>query len=332
MRETVSKTNKISVEVPHRISGFFEIVDKENGIPIEKPEKIGSRGAGFNVSGLGKTVISCEQLEKDEESHCSIYINEEKFDKKAETTHFIYNYFKNLIKHSLNVKIEHFFDLPVGCGYGASGSGALGAVFGLNKLLNLNLTDIECGRIAHIAEVVNKTGLGTVCGQLGGSLCVLKEPGYPCNYERLNPPRDLLVLCGSFGSIQTKSILSDEELSSKIKQAGKFALNNLLLEPNYRNFIKVSSKFVEDTQILDHLNLNKTKELLNDLYKLDIIGASMNQLGRSAYVFCEKGKEKEVCEVYNTYKPEIQIYLLKIYSRQTIRIQEKRKENIGCST
>jgi len=27
----VSNTNKIIVEVPHRISGFFEIVDKENG-------------------------------------------------------------------------------------------------------------------------------------------------------------------------------------------------------------------------------------------------------------------------------------------------------------
>ena len=30
----VSTTNKIIVEVPHRISGFFEIVDKEKGIPI----------------------------------------------------------------------------------------------------------------------------------------------------------------------------------------------------------------------------------------------------------------------------------------------------------
>jgi len=40
----VSNTKKIFVEVPHRISGFFEIVDKENGIPIKNPERIGSRG------------------------------------------------------------------------------------------------------------------------------------------------------------------------------------------------------------------------------------------------------------------------------------------------
>ncbi|TES98481.1 MAG: hypothetical protein E3J90_05785 [Promethearchaeota archaeon] len=318
----VSTTNKIIVEVPHRISGFFEIVDKENGIPIKNPEKIGSRGAGFNVSGVGKTIISNKKLEKKEESQCSIYINEEKLDKKAETTYFIFDYIRKLIDYPIEVKIEHFFDLPVGCGYGASGSGALGTIFGLNKLLNLNLTNLESGRIAHIAEIVNKTGLGTVCGQLGRGLCVLKEPGYPCNQERLKSPNDLLVICGSFGKIKTKSILSDENLSSNIKQAGKLALRELLSKLNYRNFVKVSFQFVKDIQIMSVLKLEKVSELLNDLWKLDIIGASMNQLGRSVYVFCKKGKEKEVFEIYNTYKPDIKTFKLTINNQKTINFKE----------
>ncbi|MBA7478918.1 hypothetical protein ES708_02143 [subsurface metagenome] len=311
-------TNKITVEVPHRISGFFEIVDKKNGNIINNPEQIGSRGAGFNVSGKGRTDLSFENLEKGKESYCTIYINEEKFDKKAETTCFIFDYVKKLIKVPVKVKIEHFFDLPVGCGYGASGSGALGTIFGLNKLFNLHLDDLENGKIAHIAEVVKKTGLGTVCGQLGRGLCILKEPGYPCTYERLKSPNDLLVICGSFGTILTKSILSDASLSSKIKRAGKIALNKLMLEPNYRNFIKVSFQFVEESEILNILHLDRIRELLNDLHKLDIIGASMNQLGRSIYIFCKKGKENEVLEVLNTYKPEILIFKLTINNRNTI--------------
>ena len=324
----VSNTNKIIVEVPHRISGFFEIVDKKNGIPIKNPEEIGSRGAGFNVSGVGKTVISCKKLEKEEESQCTIYINEEKLDNKAETTYFVFDYIRKLIDYPINVKIEHFFDLPVGCGYGASGSGALGTIFGLNKLLNLNLTNLESGRVAHIAEVINKTGLGTVCGQLGRGLCVLKEPGYPCNHERLKSPNDLLVICGSFGAIHTKSILSDTNLSSNIKEAGKFALNKLLLEPNYKNFVKVSYQFAENTHIMEILNLDKTKDLLNNLHKLDIIGASMNQLGRSVYAFCKSEKEKEVYEIFNTYKPEIKTFTLTINNQETINFKGKRKENI----
>ncbi len=318
----VSSTNKIIVEVPHRISGFFEIVDKENGIPIENPEKIGSRGAGFNVSGVGKTVISYNKLEKEEESQCTIYINEEKLDKKAETTYYIFDYIKNLIDYPIKVKIEHTFDLPVGCGYGASGSGALGTIFGLNKLLNLGLTNFDSGRMAHISEVVNKTGLGTVCGQLGRGLCVLREPGYPCNYERLQSPNDLLVICGTFGTIQTKSILSDEFLSSEIKRAGKIALNNLLLKPNYKNFVKISFQFVENTRIMNVLNLEKVSDLLSDLWKLDIIGASMNQLGRSVYAFCKNGKEKEVFELYNTYKPDIKTFKLTINNEQTVNFKE----------
>ncbi|MBY8988237.1 MAG: hypothetical protein KGD61_07265 [Candidatus Lokiarchaeota archaeon] len=324
----VSNTEKIVVEVPHRISGFFEIVDKENGILIKNPEKIGSRGAGFNVSGVGTTAISYEKLEKGEESRCTININEEKFDDKAGTTYFIFDYVRNLIDYSIDVKIEHFFDLPVGCGYGASGSGALGTIFSLNKLLSLNLTDLESGRIAHIAEVVNKTGLGTVCGQLGGGMCILKEPGYPCNYERLKSPHDLLVLCGSFGTIHTKSILSNENLSSVIKRAGKIALNKLLLEPNYKNFIDVSFQFVENTNIMEVLNLGKTKDLLNELRKLDIIGASMNQLGRSVYTFCKKRIEKEVFEIYDTYEPDIKTFKLTINGKKTINFKEKRRENI----
>jgi len=324
----VNNTKKIVVEVPHRISGFFEIVDKKKGIPIKNPEKIGSRGAGFNVSGIGETVLSHEKLEKGEESRCTIYINDEKLNHKAETTYFIFDYIRNLIDYPIKVKIEHFFDLPVGCGYGASGSGALGTVFGLNRLLNLNLTNIESGRIAHIAEVVNKTGLGTVCGQLGGGLCLLKEPGYPCNYERFKSPNDLLVICGSFGTIQTKSILSDPNLSSEIKRAGKIALKKLLLEPNYEIFIEASFQFVEDTHIMEVLNLDKTKELLNNLRKLDIIGASMNQLGRSVYVFCERKQEKEVFEIFSTYKPDINIFNLTINNGKTIRFKEKREEGI----
>ena len=50
----VSK-KKIIVEVPHRISGFFEIVDEINGVMIEDPQKIGSRGSGFCLSAVGKT-------------------------------------------------------------------------------------------------------------------------------------------------------------------------------------------------------------------------------------------------------------------------------------
>ncbi len=303
---------EVIVEVPHRISGFFEIVDEIYGMKIKDPEKIGSRGAGFNLSAVGRTKIQVEELDELNKSELNIYINNEKINQKAETTYYIYNNIRNFIKNSVRINIFHNFDLPVGCGYGASGSGALGTIFGLNHLLNLNLSNIEKGRIAHIAEVVNRTGLGTVCGLLRGGLCILKEPGYPCVSERLEVPDNYIIVCASFGMIHTKSVLTDPVLNLKIKKAGRKALEKLIQKRNIRTFIKASIEFVKETEILDILNLYEIKELINSLNKLKVLGSSMNQLGRAVYVICKKESVSKVLEIFNSYKPEVKVYNLSI--------------------
>ncbi|MFX0104932.1 MAG: hypothetical protein ACFE75_05535 [Candidatus Hodarchaeota archaeon] len=317
------KINKVTIEVPHRISGFFEIVDKINGIRIKDPERIGSRGAGFCVNAVGKTKITSQVLDKSNEFKIEIYINGKKLNQKAETTYYIVNYVRNYLKKPYKIEINHFFDLPVGCGYGGSGSGALGTIFGLDYLLNLRLPYQKKGKIAHIAEVVNHTGLGTVCGLLNGGMGILKEPGYPCLYKRINPPKKLKILCGSFGIIHTKSILTDPILSLRIKEAGKKALQKLILKPNVKTFIEASIEFVKNTEILEILRLPRVKELINDLNKLNIIGASMNQLGRSVYAICRKENEKEVLDTLESYKPNIEVYSTSIHDNKSIKLKKE---------
>jgi len=307
-----SYNSEVIVEVPHRISGFFEIVDEINGIKIENPERIGSRGAGFNLSAVGRTKIEVEELGNSSGQQIEIFINNVKVNEKAETTHYIYNYIKKLLENSVRISIFHNFDLPVGCGYGASGSGALGAIYGLNHVLNLRLSNTVKGKIAHIAEVVNRTGLGTVCGQLRGGLCILKEPGYPCVSESIKVPRKLKIICGSFGMIHTKSVLTDPVLNLKIKSAGRKAQKKLLRNKSIESFISASNEFVKETEIVEILGLHEIEELVRRLNKLKILGASMNQLGRSVFAICKEEEEKSVTEIYSSYKPEIKIFNLSI--------------------
>lgn len=306
---------KVIVSIPHRLTGFFEIVNTKNGKKLTDPEKIGSRGAGLSLSAMGTTIIRKQKLDKLKESICNIYINGTKFNENAQTTNFIFNHIKSLIKNPLKLEIFHKFDLPVGCGYGASGSGALGTIYGLNKLLNLNLNQLECGRIAHISEVINKTGLGTICGLLCSGLCVLKEGGYPCVYEKIPTPRNIKVICTTFGEIPTKSILSDENLGSKIKNIGSIVLEKFIKHPNIKNFMKCSIEFIYKTQILDILNLKEIKSLINELNKEKIIGASMNQLGRSVFAVCKKEKINEVIDIFQSYQKKDKIFNLHIYEK-----------------
>jgi len=306
--------SKIVVKVPHRITGFFEIVDSKNGIKLENPEQIGSRGAGFTLNAMGTTTIIWNKIisENNNIKECEIYINSIKVNEEAETTNFIFDYFSRLVNYSLNVKIFHRFDLPVGCGYGASGSGALGTAFGLNKLLQLNVSNYECGKIAHIAEVVNKTGLGTVCGQLAAGLGMVAESGYPGKYQYIPFPIGIHVICTSFGQISTPDFLSNQVLHSIVNKPGREALRKLKKNPNIKNFAKLSWEFVQKTEILEILNLSKIRELIVQLNKLNIIGASLNQLGKSVFAMCRKKDIKDVMAIFNNYQEEDKIFNLHI--------------------
>ncbi|TXT66510.1 MAG: Pantoate kinase [Promethearchaeota archaeon] len=307
------RKKKVTIEIPHRLTGFFEIVDMINGQRIQNPELIGSRGAGLSLSAMGRTTIALQRESGLDESVCTIFINGVQLDERAETTSYIFNYLKPQINPPLKVQIRHNFELPVGCGYGASGSGALGAVYGLNKALKLELSSFECGRIAHIAEVINKTGLGTICGLLGSGLCVLKEGGYPCVYEKIPVPPNLKVICTTFGDIHTKSVLSDRELNLKIKQIGADVLQKFIKNPHIGTFLKYSIEFTEKTEILDILNLNTTKELINELNSQKIIGASMNQLGRSVFAVCKQKQVAKIVKIFKTYQSDNNIHILQIY-------------------
>jgi pantoate kinase len=307
-----SGINEILVVVPHRISGFFQIVDEINGVRISNPEKIGSRGAGLTLTAYGYTRISVQDRENSNENEIKILINGKKENENAETTYYIYKYISKFFKKTVKLTIDHHFDLPVGCGFGASGAGAIGASLGINYLMDLNLTYNDAGRIAHIAEVESKTGLGTVAGLWHGGLSIVLKAGYPFFIDKIFYPLDLKVNCCTFGEILTKSILSDPILSLKIKKAGEKAMNNLLKTPNIFTFMDESINFVNNIDILNLFNLSECQELMNSLNKIKNVKASMNQLGKSIFSIFRPEQFKEVHEIYESYKPRIKIYDLEI--------------------
>ncbi len=306
------KTSEILIKVPHRISGFFQIVDEINGIKIGNPEKIGSRGAGFCITAFGYTKISIQDIETSKENKVQILINGQEQTKNAKTTNYIFLYLKEFFKKKVKMRIDHNFDLPVGCGYGASGSGAIGTALGINFLMDLNLPYDELGKIAHIAEVENKTGLGTIAGLWHGGLSIILKPGYPFIVEKIPYPKNLKIISGTFGEIQTKSILSDPLLSLKIKDAGKKAMKRILKSPDIFIFLDESINFVKQTNLLNRLNLSECQDLMNSLNKLTNVKASMNQLGKSIFALCDSKRVNDVVEIYESYKPQVKIFDLEI--------------------
>ncbi|TFG19622.1 MAG: hypothetical protein EU530_05730 [Promethearchaeota archaeon] len=295
---------EITVLVPHRITGFFQIVESGGGRPVDHLSRIGSMGGGPSLSNYGSTKIKIKKyLKPMEPSKCTITINGSEATKTAKTTFYVFSHYTSLIKHPVDIEIHHKYELPLGAGYGSSGCGAIGTSFGLNYLLHVGLSYNQAGRIAHIAEVMNKTGLGTVGGQLTGGLSITTNPGFPFKLDRIFCPPDIKIVCGSFGAIPTQSVISDPLHKSRIKEAGAKAMNLLLKNPIFPEFIKISQQFVDDIQILEPEDMHEVRDLIRELNKLEVFGASMNQLGKSVYCFCRQSETIMVHEVFQTFSP-----------------------------
>ncbi|MHC1635698.1 MAG: pantoate kinase [Candidatus Methanospirareceae archaeon] len=265
---------KIKAYSPSHITGFFYIVDNKN--PLYK----GSVGCGIVLEAGCITEVSYSEK-------LSIEINGR--EEEAKTTRYVV---KRLLSRYRNpeiggkeiaVKVSTNFDVPIGCGFGASGSGALSTALAINELLSLRMTLNEVARVAHAAEVENGTGLGDVIAETYGGVVIRKKPGAPgigeidkivCATEE--------VCYVSIGELSTKELLRDADIRRRINKAGKEAMKELKRRPTLENFMLLARKFSLETEIISE----KCREAIE---AVDAEGkvASAAMLGNTVFVIGE---------------------------------------------
>jgi len=192
-----------------------------------------------------------------------------------------------------SVEVHSKIDVPIGCGFGASGAGALSTALALNEALSLNLTYEQATKVAHIAEVENKTGLGDVIAQCYGGLVIRKEPGAPGTgvVDRI-PAGDVKIDYVVFGEIITKDILEDVAMRRGINKAGREAMKELLQRPTFDEFIQLSKKFAIETGLL-------SSKAADAIEAVESMGgkASMVMLGDAVFAVDGRGALKEFGDV-----------------------------------
>ncbi len=213
--------------VPSHITGFFAAHRRE------EPRLAGSVGCGLCLS-LGATTIveSGPDIQETE-----IYLNG--ILSEAPVSRYVV---EKLAKGPVRVRTE--LQMPFGAGFGASGAGALGCAYALNKTFDLGLTANGAAAIAHEAEVMNRTGLGDVIAQNSGGLVVRLQPGAPGTgqFDRIPVP-PLPISYVVHGPISTKQVLSDEKVMTAVNAAGEAALKELLKRPTFTQFMRLSRRF-----------------------------------------------------------------------------------------
>jgi pantoate kinase len=273
---------------------------------IADPERIGARGGGFALNkGVSTEVIVAEA----EEKLVQVFINGE-FCPEAETTKYVVEMLTAKVSANYDIKVNHSVEVPIGAGFGSSAAGALGTALALDKALGLHLTFNQLGRVAHVAEVQCRTGLGTVGPLLFGGCGLTLEPGAPgyARLDRIPVSLDYRMIVGTFRPYPTKEMLASQEKREIINEWGRKTLQKILAEPSLENFMGACKQFAVETGFATE----RVQKLIELSEKAGAIGATQNMLGEAVHALVTVDKIGSVHEAFKKLLPKEKIIIAKI--------------------
>jgi pantoate kinase len=292
---------------PAAISSFFEIHDTEGEKPIVDLEKVGARGGGF---GLQKGVSTKITAKETENSSIKVFINSMPAP-EAKTTRKVVEMLLSEINVKYDVTVKHQIEVPIGTGFGTSAGGALTVGLALKEALDLPFTYNQIGKIAHVAEIQCRTGLGTVSSLASTGGCVLVvEPGAPgiCQLDRIPMSPDYMVVAGVFQSNTPKTVLTDPEKKQMINRYGKKTLEAILAEPTLKNFLDRCWEFSESAGFATP----NVRRLVQSAKKAGAIGAAQNMLGEAVHALVLEENADNVAEAFKQVLPCEKVIISKI--------------------
>jgi len=214
------------------------------------------------------------------------------------------------VEGKYSVIVKHRVYVPIGAGFGTSAGGALGTGFALCKALGINMTYGQIGRIAHVAEIRCKTGLGTVGPLLLGGCILTVEPGAPgiALIERLPISEDYRIVAGVFKPMPTKEVLSSAEKRKMVNKWGRKTVDRILAEPSLENFMRASKEFAINTGFVTE----RVRKLMENAEKAGAVGAAQNMVGEAVHALALKDTVDEIVEVFKKVLPEEKVLVAKI--------------------
>ncbi len=300
-------SRKAKAFCPAGITSFFEICDKtKEGKIISDEEKIGARGGGFV---LERGVLTEVNTNESNQSSVEVYING-KSAPHAETTKTVVASLLERIDAPYEISVHHKVAVPIGAGFGSSGAGALGTALALSKSLGINLSMIQAGKIAHVAEVRCRTGLGTVGPISKGGCVITVEPGAPgyAVIDRIPTTSDHRIVTGYYKAILTKKILESEDIRKMVNKFGRETVHKILANPSLENFMNTSKEFARNTGFITLM----TKELIELAEKAGANGATQNMVGEAVHALTTIDYAERVAEAFKKVLPPENVFIAKI--------------------
>ena len=288
---------------PAGISSFFEVCYQDlAGNPISDPAKIGARGGGF---ALARGVTSRVTVRKRERTRIDIRINS-RAAPNAQTTRTALEQLVKAGRICGDLIVEIELKVPMAAGFGTSAAGTLASCLALSDAVNLPASFNELGRVTHVAEVVNRTGLGTASALLCGGFVLVNEPGAPGIglVDRLRFPPNHSVICAYLGPIQTRDALAKRGTGGGDIAAAKAAMGAIHKNPSLSTFLTESRKFGEQAGF----ETPRVRRLISTMLAAGATGAAQNMIGEAVHGVVDDSRAERVVKAVRKVFPDAKVF------------------------
>jgi pantoate kinase len=255
----------------------------------EDYQEMGSIGGGLNLESGVTTSISLSN-EK------SVFWNDAKINGLVSNT--VTRFVEELIDEKINVRITHESNLKTGYGFSTSGAGAIGTALGLNQLFDIGLGDMELFELAHKAEVLNHTGLGSVVGQITGGIEIRLTQGGPNLCKTISVPSDSKLIIGFIGPLSTKDVLTSPDQMRLVTKTGIESVEKVRLINNLtlKDMIQVGREFSDSCGLMT----NKIRKTIDKLESIEETNVTMAMIGEALIIDpVDQNKVIELFELNN---------------------------------
>ena len=201
------------------------------------------------------------------------------------------------IKQGVEIKIIK--SMPSGCGLGTTGATAAGAIYGMNKLLNLNMSDNEMIDLARWGEVASggSPHADNVASAILGGFVLVKSYN-PMNVLKLNVPEFPCVLAVIKKSMKTtRGFITYEIGPEKLKE--QMAHCSSVIHAIYTNNLSEFGSAISVDHIAEPVRsaaIPDYWEIKKTVLQMGAYGFTISGGGSSVIAYCEKDLQGTIAE------------------------------------